>query len=76
MKRRLLLAITLGASGCAPNPNRPVSEGAEFVLWDVPSESHSSSQNMDVYKIVGHGKACYLAGFGVSKVLLWCEASK
>ncbi len=70
MRNRLLFVSVLMLAGCSQSgSNSPV----EFVLRDVPSKSISSHQGIDIYELSGHGRSCYIAAFGVSKVLLWCE---
>lgn len=71
-RKLLLLALLLG--GCSSATAPAVSPA--FVLRDVPSRSDATNQNMHAYSIEGHGKICYVAEFGIAKVLLWCEQEK
>lgn len=70
MRPKLLLTGTLVLAGCAASAG---TEEPEFVLRDVSSKSLSDHQGMDMLMVEGHGKRCYVAAFGMSKVLLWCE---
>jgi hypothetical protein len=74
----LIVAAILGITGgiIAYNLRNTPKGQPEFTLYDVPSDYKTSGQGMQMYRIVGHGKTCYVAGFGSSKVLLWCEDSQ
>ena len=71
--RRLLFVAVLLLAGCTGTENQPKPE---FTLRDVPSRSYTGTQGMNMLAVDGHGRTCYIAAFGVSKVLLWCESSK
>jgi hypothetical protein len=74
--RRWLFTAAILLAGCASSGNDAPPK-PEFFLFDVPSSaSGTRSQGMDMYAVVGHGRTCYIAGFGAAKVLLWCESPK
>jgi hypothetical protein len=66
---RILLILTLFMAGCGPTA---VPEKSDFAMRELILGS-TSDQSGEIYEITGHGKRCYVAGFGVSKTLLWCE---
>lgn len=68
--RKAAFVTALLLAGCAGNGS---TQPPEFILYDVPSKSLAANQGIDVYKVIGHGRTCYIAAFGISKVLLWCE---
>jgi hypothetical protein len=70
-----ILVILLSGCGNGRESGPPQSQ-PEFVLRDIPAVTYSHDQGYDVYEITGHGQKCYVAGFGVSKTLLWCERIK
>jgi len=58
-------------------PKQTVEPKVEFYMRELPMDTAKADpQGADIYEITGHGKKCYVAGFGVSKTTLWCEEEK
>jgi hypothetical protein len=72
MRRPLFVAVLL-LVGCAGTDS---ATKPEFTLRLAPSQRDDATENTEMYVVEGHGRTCYVAAFGSSKVLLWCESSK